>query len=66
VTPTTAAREVEPLLAQGIRHGFVAETELAVDNRALVAALAQHCERLGVVGRHGSNRSTTHATRTPW
>jgi glycine oxidase len=48
VTPTTAAREVEPLLAQGIRHGFVAETELAVDNRALVAALAQHCERLGV------------------
>ena len=39
---------VEPLLAQGIRHGFRAETELAVDNRALVAALAQHCERLGV------------------
>ncbi|MCW2559116.1 MAG: glycine oxidase [Mycobacterium sp.] len=48
VTPTTAARDVEPLLAQGIRHGFRAETELAVDNRALVAALAQHCERLGV------------------
>ncbi len=36
VTPTTAARDVEPLLAQGIRHGFIAETELAVDNRALV------------------------------
>ena len=48
VTPTTAARDVEPLLAQGIRHGFRAETELAVDNRALVAALADHCERLGV------------------
>jgi glycine oxidase len=48
VTVTTAARDVEPLLAQGIRHGFRAETELAVDNRALVAALAQHCERLGV------------------
>ncbi|MDT5239920.1 MAG: glycine oxidase, partial [Mycobacterium sp.] len=48
VTPTTAARDVEPLLAQGIRHGFRAETELAVDNRALVAALAQQCERLGV------------------
>ena len=48
VTPTTAARDVEPLLAQGIRHGFRAETELAVDNRALVAALVQHCERLGV------------------
>lgn len=48
VTPTTAARDVEPLLAQGIRHGFRAETELAVDNRALVAALARHCERLGV------------------
>jgi glycine oxidase len=48
VTPTTAARDVEPLLAQGIRHGFIAETELAVDNRALVEALAQACERLGV------------------
>jgi glycine oxidase len=48
VTPTTAARDLEPLLAQGIRHGFVAETELAVDNRALVAALAHECERLGV------------------
>ena len=48
VTFTSAARDVEPLLAQGIRHGFVAETELAVDNRALVGALAEHCERLGV------------------
>ena len=49
VTPTTSARDVEPLLAQGIRHGFRAETELAVDNRALVAALAAQCETLGVV-----------------
>lgn len=48
VTMTTAARDVEPLLAQGIRHGFVADTELAVDNRALVTALAAHCESLGV------------------
>lgn len=48
VTPTTAAREIEPLLAQGIRHGFVAQTELAVDNRAVVLALAAHCDRLGV------------------
>ena len=48
VTMTTAARDVEPLLAQGIRHGFVAETELAVDNRALVTALAVQCESLGV------------------
>ena len=48
VTTTTSARDIEPLLAQGIRHGFRAETELAVDNRALVAALAAHCERLGV------------------
>ncbi len=48
VTFTSAARDVEPLLAQGIRHGFRAETELAVDNRALVEALAAHCERLGV------------------
>ena len=51
VTFTSAARDVEPALAQGIRHGFVAETELAVDNRALVAALAEHCERLGVLMR---------------
>src|SRR5436190_5950520 len=48
VTMTTAARDVEPLLAQGIRHGFMARTELAVDNRAFVAALAAHCESLGV------------------
>ena len=45
---TAAARDCEPLLAQGIRHGFVAETELAVDNRAVIEALAAHCERLGV------------------
>ncbi len=48
VTLTTAARDVEPLLAQGIRHGFCADTELAVDNRALVAALERACEELGV------------------
>lgn len=48
VTPTTAARDIEPLLAQGIRHGLRAETELAVDNRAVVAALQAQCERLGV------------------
>ncbi|CPR11645.1 glycine oxidase ThiO [Mycobacterium bohemicum DSM 44277] len=44
----SAARDLEPLLAQGIRHGFRAPTELAVDNRALVEALAADCERLGV------------------
>jgi len=48
VTLTSAARDIEPLLAQGIRHGFVAETELAVDNRAVVEALAACCERMGV------------------
>lgn len=48
VTMTTAARDVEPLLAQGIRHGFRAPGELAVDNRLLVEALAANCERLGV------------------
>jgi glycine oxidase len=48
VTLTTAARDIEPLLAQGIRHGFVADTELAVDNRAVVNALEAHCTRLGV------------------
>ncbi|BCZ21127.1 thiamine biosynthesis oxidoreductase ThiO [Mycobacterium senriense] len=44
----SAARDVEPLLAQGIRHGFRAPTELAVDNRAVVEALGAQCERLGV------------------
>ncbi|MBV9091597.1 MAG: glycine oxidase ThiO [Mycobacteriaceae bacterium] len=48
VTLTSSARDIEPLLAQNIRHGFRAVTELAVDNRAVLAALAAHCERLGV------------------
>jgi glycine oxidase len=48
VTLTTSARDVEPLLAQGIRHGFRAVTELAVDNRAVVESLAAQCERLGI------------------
>lgn len=48
VAMTTSAREIEPLLAQGIRHGFLAAGELAVDNRKLVDALESHCEELGV------------------
>lgn len=44
----SAARDIEPLLGQGIRHGFRAPTELAVDNRALVGALELACDRLGV------------------
>ncbi|MGF2945524.1 glycine oxidase ThiO [Mycobacterium sp. Lab-001] len=44
----SAARDVEPLLARGIRHGFRAPTELAVDNRAVLDALSGDCERLGV------------------
>jgi glycine oxidase len=44
----SAARDVEPLLAAGIRHGFLAPTELAVDNRAVVTALIAACEGLGV------------------
>jgi glycine oxidase len=48
VVQTTAARDVEPLLAQGIRHGFLATTELAVDNRAVLEGLTAHCRRLGV------------------
>jgi len=44
----SAAREVEPLLAAGIRHGFRAPTELAVDNRAVLCALVTACEELGV------------------
>ena len=48
VTLTSSARDVEPLLAQGIRHGFRAVTELAVDNRAVIDALQVDCARLGV------------------
>jgi glycine oxidase len=48
VTLTTAARDVEPLLAQGIRHGFRAVTEMAVDNRAVLTALRDDCRALGV------------------
>ncbi len=44
----SAARDVEPMLAQGIRHGFRAPTELAVDNRALLDGLAAACGQLGV------------------
>lgn len=44
----SAVGDLEPLLAPRVRHGFRAPTELAVDNRALVAALAADCERLAV------------------
>ncbi|MCV7257712.1 glycine oxidase ThiO [Mycobacterium shimoidei] len=47
----TAARDMEPLLAQGIRHGFRAPTELAVDNRLVLEALTTACEQLGVEWR---------------
>lgn len=36
-------REIEPSLAQNIRLGLLAPTELAVDNRALVHALREMC-----------------------
>ena len=45
---TSSAQDIEPLLARGIRHGFRAADELAVDNRKLVLALEGHCGRLGV------------------
>lgn len=45
---TSRARDLEPSLAGGFRHGFVAEDELAVDNRVVVAALEQRCTELGV------------------
>lgn len=48
----SAVREVEPMLAQSIRHGFRAPTELAVDNRAMLDALTGACERLGVGWAH--------------
>src|SRR6201987_5255783 len=40
----SAARDVEPLLARGIRHGFRSPTELAVGNRAVLDALCLDCE----------------------
>ena len=49
VTWVSTARDIEPLLAQNIRHGFRAVTVLAVDNRAVVDALTTRCEQLGVV-----------------
>lgn len=49
VTMTSSARDVEPFLAQGIRHGFVVAGELAVDNRKLLAGLEGHCDELGVL-----------------
>ena len=66
VTLTSAARDIEPLLAQGIRHGFVAETELAVDNRAVVEALdAALRTTRSAVGTPG--RQTCPKRRpTPW
>ena len=65
VTSTSNARDIEPLLAQGIRHGFRAVTELAVDNRAVVDALAAQCERLGVgwAGRSPTWRADVTPTR---
>ena len=48
VEVTSSARDVEPLLAQGIRHGFRALTELAVDNRGVLQALEAQCAHLGV------------------
>lgn len=48
VALTTAARDIEPLLAQGIRHGFLAADELAIDNRKVIEALEAHCAELGV------------------
>lgn len=48
VIATNSARDTEPLLAQGIRHGFLAAGEMAVDNRLLLRALEDHCQRLGV------------------
>ncbi|MGV0991414.1 MAG: glycine oxidase ThiO [Mycobacterium sp.] len=48
VAMTTSARELEPLLAQSIRHGFLVADELAIDNRKMVEALEEHCAELGV------------------
>jgi glycine oxidase len=48
VIPESRVCDLEPLLAQGVRHGFRAPTELAVDNRAMLDALQAACARLGV------------------
>ncbi len=46
-TPT-ACRELEPLLAPGVRGGILAAGDHQVDNRLLLAALLEACRRGGV------------------
>jgi glycine oxidase len=43
-----ACREVEPGLAPGVRGGILVEADHQIDNRALVRALLEACERGGV------------------
>ncbi|WP_338886597.1 glycine oxidase ThiO [Rhodococcus sovatensis] len=43
-------RELEPSLAQNIRLGLLAPTELAVDNRALMAALKEAAVGVEIIG----------------
>ena len=65
VTPTTSARDVEPLLAQGIRHGFVADTELAVDNRLVVDALLVSVIGDAAHGHGGCECTSRDSSRSP-
>lgn len=48
VTEIANARDVEPMLAQNVRRGFIAPEELSVDNRKVLQALTAECEALGV------------------
>lgn len=48
VEVVTDARRLEPALAPGVRHGFLAADEWAVDNRRLVEALVESATELGV------------------
>ena len=48
VTSTSAARDIEPLLAQGIRHGFRCLANSPWTTASSCDALDAHCRRLGV------------------
>ncbi|MFF0493850.1 glycine oxidase ThiO [Nocardia sp. NPDC004068] len=51
VLDRAGVREREPELARTVRAGLLSPTESAVDNRAVVAALREGCDRAGVAVR---------------
>jgi glycine oxidase len=56
-------RQLEPSLSPSIRGGMLVESDHQVDPRAMVAALLQACNRLGVEIRRSRGRLTVAAGR---